>query len=105
MYFFLSATEFSELSPQKPTNNNNVCTNTWNLNVTALAFTTLLANSADDKLTVFFLFLPENRIWHFVQIVSIRDNLHVMSKPGFLEKEEKYFNMLSAEIFTQNAKR
>ena len=31
-----------------------------------LTFTTLWANSAYDKLMVFFYFLPENRIWHFI---------------------------------------
>ena len=36
----------------------------------ALTFTTIWANSADDKLVIFFLFLPDNRIWHFMQIVS-----------------------------------
>ena len=34
-----------------------------------------------------------------MQIVSIGDNLHEMSKPVFWEKQ-KYFNMLFAEIFT-----
>ena len=47
---------------------------------------------------LFFLFVPENKIWHFMQIVSNRDNLHEMSNPAFLEK----FNM-SVENFTQNA--
>ena len=51
-----------------------------------LTFTTFLANSADDKLIFFFLFFPENRIWHFVQIVSTGNNLHEMSKPVFWEK-------------------
>ena len=32
-----------------------------------LIFTTLWANSADDKLML-FLFFPENRIWHCMQI-------------------------------------
>ena len=41
------------------------------------------ANLADDKLLYFFLFFPENRLWHFMQIVSIGDNLHEMSKPVF----------------------
>ena len=36
----------------------------------ALTFTTLGANSADDKL-IFFLFIPVNRIWHFMQIVTV----------------------------------
>ena len=38
-----------------------------------------------------------------MQIVSIGDNLHVMSKSVFWEKYEKYSKM-SAEIFTQSAK-
>ena len=46
-----------------------------------------------------YLFFPENRFWHYMQIVSIEnrswyymqivsigDNLHVMSKPVFWEK-------------------
>ena len=36
----------------------------------------LWAYSADDNLVIFFLFFPENSIWHFMQIVSIGDNLH-----------------------------
>ena len=35
-----------------------------------LTFTTALAYSAIDKLMIFFLFFPENRIRHFMQIVS-----------------------------------
>ena len=45
-----------------------------------------LGNSADDKLVIFFLCCQENRLWHFMQIVSIGDNLHEMSKPVFWEK-------------------
>ena len=64
-----------------------------------LIFTTLWANSADDKLTIFLLFFPENRIkhfihvqivskeenriWHSMQIPSIGDSLHEMSYPAF----------------------
>ena len=51
-----------------------------------LTFATLLANAADDKMVIFFLFFSENKIWHFIQIVSIGDNLHEMSKPVFWEK-------------------
>ena len=51
-----------------------------------LTFTTLWAFSADDKLMIFFLFFPENRIWHFMQIVSLGDNLHEMSYPVLGEK-------------------
>ena len=46
-----------------------------------LTFTTLWADSADDKLMIFFLFFPENRIWHFIQIFSKGDNLHEVSNP------------------------
>ena len=53
----------------------------------SLTFTTLWAFSADDKMMLFFLFFPENRIWHFMQIVSLGDNLHEMSNPVFWEKE------------------
>ena len=35
---------------------------------------------------LFFLFFPENKIWHFMQIVSLGDNLHEMSNPVFWEK-------------------
>ena len=53
---------------------------------------------------IFVLFSPENRIWHLMQIVSIEDNLHEMSNPIFWKKEEKYFNMSSADNFTQSSK-
>ena len=39
-----------------------------------------------------------------MQIVSIVDNLHEMENPVSWEKQEKYFNMSSAENFTQSAK-
>ena len=53
-----------------------------------LIFITLWANSANDKLLILFLFFPENRIWHFTQIVFIGDHLHEMSKPVFLKKKK-----------------
>ena len=68
--------------------------------VLILTFTTLWAFSADDKLMIFFLLFSENRIWHFMQIVS----LHEISYPVFLKKIRKYFKMSSAENFTQSAK-
>ena len=38
-----------------------------------LTFTTIWAISVDDKLVIFFpLFFPENRIWHFMLIVSMK---------------------------------
>ena len=35
------------------------------------------------KLMIFFLFFLENRIWYFMQIVSLGDNLHAVSNPIF----------------------
>ena len=54
-----------------------------------LTFTILGANLAENKLVIFFLVFPENRIWHFMQIISIGDNLHEMLNPVFMEKYEK----------------
>ena len=61
------------------------------LNMMGLIFTILLANSADNNLMIFFLFFLENKICHFMQIISIGDNLHEISKPVFWEKLTKYF--------------
>ena len=66
-------------------------------------FRTLWAYSADYNL-IFFLFFPEIKIWHFMQIFSIGDSLYDMLNPVFWEKLRKYFKMSSAEIFTQSAK-
>ena len=52
----------------------------------AFTFSTLWANSADDKLIIFFSFFLENRFRHLMQIVSIEDNLHEMSNPVSWEK-------------------
>ena len=38
-----------------------------------------------QHIELFFLFFPETRIGHFMQIVSIRDNLLEMSNPVFLK--------------------
>ena len=51
--------------------------------------TSLLANSSDDQLMIFFLFDQGNKFWHFMQIVSLGDNLHEMSKPVFWKKNRK----------------
>ena len=70
----------------------------WKLN-----FTTLLANSADNKLVIFFLFFTENRI-EIMHIVSIGD-ICMKCQLLFSRKNKKNnFNMLSAENFTQSAK-
>ena len=38
--------------------------------LSTITLTKLWADSADDKLMIFLLFFLENRIWHFMQIVS-----------------------------------
>ena len=38
-----------------------------------------------------------------MQIVSIRDISHEVTKPVFGDKKEYYFKLSSAEIFTQHA--
>ena len=50
--------------------------------------------SAEDKLILFFLFNPENSIWHFMQ----GDNLHEMSILFYDKKLEGKIKMLSAEV-------
>ena len=52
-----------------------------------LIFTTPWAYSSDDKLLIFFLFLPESRLWPFMQIVSFRDNLYERSELIFWKKK------------------
>ena len=43
-------------------------------------------------------------IWHFMQIVSIGDDMHEMSKTCFWENLEIYLKMFFADFFTQSAK-
>ena len=43
-------------------------------------------------------------IWHFMQIVSIGDDLHEMSKTCFWENLEIYLKMFFADFFTQSAR-
>ena len=54
----------------------------WNL----LTLSTLGKIFSRRYFEIFFLFFPENRIWHFMQIVSLGDNLHEMSYTVFWEK-------------------
>ena len=51
---------------------------------TYLTFTSGLIELA--QIIFFLFFFPENRIWHFMEIVCIGDNLQGMSKPFFLGK-------------------
>ena len=60
--------------------------------VSGLTFTTLRAFSTNNNLMIFFL---ENRVCHFMQIVSLGDTLHEMLIPVFWNKSEKYFKMSS----------
>ena len=43
------------------------------MRVEYLSFTALWVNSADDKMMIVFLFLPENMIQYFMQILSYGD--------------------------------
>ena len=67
-----------------------------------VTFTTLWANSADDRLLI-FLFFSQKTGFNILCKLS-GDNLHEMLKPVFWEKKKKYFKMSSAENFTQSAK-
>ena len=51
-----------------------------------LTFATLWENSAVDKVMTFLLFFAESRIWHFMPVLSLGDNLHEVSDPIFEEK-------------------
>ena len=42
-----------------------------------------------QNIEIFILFSPENRFWHFMQIVSSGENLLGMSKPVFWRKKNK----------------
>ena len=75
-----------------------------------LTITTLWAYSADDKLIIFFLFFPENMLWHFIQIVfcsklSSVETICTKCQILFSRKtKNKNFKLSSAEIFTQRSK-
>ena len=51
-----------------------------------------------QHIEIVFLFFPENRIGHFIQIVSSGDNLHKMSSPVFWKNRENVINLWSAEF-------
>ena len=54
----------------------------------------------------FFFFFAKKRLLTFHANCLLRDNLHEMSKPifFFLQKKKHNFMILSAEMFTQQAK-
>ena len=49
-------------------------------------------------LIIYFLIFPENRLWHFMQIVSLGDNLHEMSEPVFWKNKKNAINLSSPEL-------
>ena len=60
-------------------------------------------NLAGDKIMIYFLFFPENRIRPSMQI-SIGENLLKCQILFSKKNKKKYFKMLSAEKFSQSAK-
>ena len=69
--------------------------------------------SRQQNNNIFSYFFPENRLWHSMQIVSKRDNLHEMTKPIFWRKKKKKKKKKNKKniskccllnFFTQNAK-
>ena len=60
-----------------------------------LTFTTLWADSADDKLMTVF---SENSIWQFMQIVSYGDNLYELSNRIFWKKKKSDKNILKCRL-------
>ena len=82
----------------------------WNLfnshkYLPTLTFPILLANSADDKLMIFFLFFsPENRLWNFMQMVSSRETICMKWQSLFSWENTKNISKSSVETFTQHVK-
>ena len=67
----------------------------WHHKSLTFTFTALWANSADDKLLIFFLFFIENRFWHFMKTVSRGEETVCMKcqSPFYGEKKiRKIFN-------------
>ena len=62
-----------------------------------LTFTILLANSASDKLVIFFLIFPRKQI-----LIFHHANCQILFSR---KKKEKYFQMSSVENFTRSANR
>ena len=57
----------------------------------------------DYKIDIFLIFLRKQVLTFHANCLH-GDNLHEMSKPVSCKNSEKYFKMLSAEIFTQSDK-
>ena len=65
-----------------------------------LTITTLWVDSADDKLMIFFLFFLENRIWHFMQIVSVENRIwHFMQETICMKYQSLFSRKNKKKIF------
>ena len=53
----------------------------------------LCKNFSRQHFEIFFKFSPENRLWHFMQIVSLEDFAHHLWKPIFWENWEIYLTL------------
>ena len=71
----------------------------------SLTFTTLLANSADNKLVMFFSYFSQETGFAISSKLSPLETICMKWQNLFYGKtKKKYFNMLPAENFTQSAK-
>ena len=52
--------------------------------------------------TLIFLTFPENKIWHFMQIVSTGDNLHEMSIPVSWKKRKIFQNVICLKFYPES---
>ena len=56
------------------------------------------------KLKIFFLFFPENRIWHFIHILSNGKNLYEISNPVFWKNKKNISKCHLLKIIPKSAK-
>ena len=63
-----------------------------------------LIMNKSDKLIIFFLIFPENRISEFMSVVSLVYNLHDISNPIFWGKKKKKIQNVFFYNFSQCAK-
>ena len=77
----------------------------WNVWYMHLSYHSMLKFQQATFLNIFPIFLPENRNWHFMQIVSNTDNLHEMSNPVICEKWKEYHQFIVFWISPESGKR
>ena len=76
--------------------------NILEFNILAWVYLFKLGKSFSRQNFEIFLFSPEIRIWYFMQIVSLGENLHDMSKTYFMRKVTKIspiFHLLNFVLF------